>query len=317
MLKLEGEILMKKSLIALAVAGAMTAPMLAQADATLYGIAEMRIIDEDNEDLDVNMNKTRLGVKGTVDNDIEGLTSFYQFEWEFDGNGNLANTQANDTAVRKSLVGLKGGFGSVIFGRQNAHSSATHKTDIFKRGSGMAIASNFRYGNSVSYVTPKMGGFEAYVQVVADANLQGGAAESEDLDLTAIGANYSANGLGVALAYTETAEEALGTTEDREILDLGVSYSMDAFYVGAYYSDIDAGGDSTNNFALAASYTAGKAVLKAGYDEVEVSGGDDQEQIILHAGYKLGAKAYTYVQYQDRNDAAGNDALSLGYQLNF
>ena len=34
---IEGEMLMKKSLIALAVAGAMTAPMIAQADATLYG----------------------------------------------------------------------------------------------------------------------------------------------------------------------------------------------------------------------------------------------------------------------------------------
>ncbi|OMH39734.1 porin [Motiliproteus sp. MSK22-1] len=309
---------MKKSLIALAVAGAMTAPILAQADATLYGIAEMRLIDEDNNDLDLNMNKTRLGVKGTVDNDIEGLESFYQFEWEFNANGDsLSGAVSNDTTVRKSLVGLKGGFGSVIFGRQNAHASATHKADIFKRGSGYAVATPDRYGNSMSYVTPSMGGLEAYIQVVTEANL-GGA--DEDVDLTAVGVNYSANGLGAAISYTETDKESLGgaATDDSEIIEAAVSYSMDAFYVAGYYADIDNGGESTNNFAIAASYTIGKAVLKAGYDEVEnASGNDDGEQIILHAGYKLGAKAYTYVQYQDRNDAAGNDALSLGYSLAF
>ena len=73
---------MKKSIIALAVAGALTAP-LAQADATLYGVAQFRLIDQDEKSLNAQMAKTRLGVKGTVDNDIEGLTTGFQFEWEF------------------------------------------------------------------------------------------------------------------------------------------------------------------------------------------------------------------------------------------
>ncbi len=42
---------MKKSIIALAVAGAMTAPMVAQADATLFGQIRYDITKEDSTDV--------------------------------------------------------------------------------------------------------------------------------------------------------------------------------------------------------------------------------------------------------------------------
>ena len=38
---------MKKSLIALAVAGALTAPVIAQADATLYGSLRAKVVSAD------------------------------------------------------------------------------------------------------------------------------------------------------------------------------------------------------------------------------------------------------------------------------
>ncbi|WP_315980367.1 hypothetical protein [Aliamphritea spongicola] len=47
-LNIKGEIVDEKSIIALAVAGALTAP-LAQADATLYGVAQFRLIDQDEK----------------------------------------------------------------------------------------------------------------------------------------------------------------------------------------------------------------------------------------------------------------------------
>ena len=104
---------MKKSLIALTIAGAMTAPMLVQADTTLYGEAQFRLTDADNTDLNAEMSTTRLGVKGTVDNDIDGLITGFQIEWDFaaDAASGTASTSSADVAVRKSLVFLKGDWG--------------------------------------------------------------------------------------------------------------------------------------------------------------------------------------------------------------
>ncbi|MGY8869897.1 MAG: hypothetical protein ACKVJE_05605, partial [Pseudomonadales bacterium] len=76
---------MKKSLIALAVAGALTAPMVAQADATLYGSLRLKVVAEENKDLDVADNASRIGIKGSVDTNIDGVKAIYRGEWKVNG----------------------------------------------------------------------------------------------------------------------------------------------------------------------------------------------------------------------------------------
>lgn len=310
---------MKKSLIALAVAGALTAPMIAQADATLYGIAEMRGVDADGADFDVNMNKTRLGVKGAVElENLDGVQGIYQFEWEFDGNGDaLSSTNSGSSvAVRKSNVGLKGDFGQVLFGRQNNPAAATHVTDAFKQGSGYAVRSNDRYANTTSYATPNMSGFVGYVAAVTDAGTTAG----EDVDATTFGANYSANGLYVGAGVT-TVDGGAGS--DTDIVELGASYAMDGLSGGVYYANTDSGTAATDldSLGVIVAYSANNFVLKAGLDQKDLTASTEGEKTTVHAGYKLGSKAYAYVQineYNDEAEAAGKaDDFTFGYSLSF
>ena len=74
---------MKKSLIALAVAGAMAAPMAAQADATLYGSLRIKVMDNDNVSTGVVDNFSRIGIKGSSDL-FSGAKAIYQFEQAID-----------------------------------------------------------------------------------------------------------------------------------------------------------------------------------------------------------------------------------------
>ena len=96
---------MKKSLIALAVAGAMTAPMIAQADATLYGRISVELLDTDGQDLNLGDEiGGRIGIKGDVDLGLEGTKGLFHQEWSSKTTGGLGGE-------RLSYIGAKGGWG--------------------------------------------------------------------------------------------------------------------------------------------------------------------------------------------------------------
>ena len=113
---------MKKSILALAVAAALTAPLAAQADTILYGSARVSVdyndegstdpFDNDNGVWDVTNNSSRLGVLGSEDLG-GGLSAIYQYEFGVDvtDGGNLESN-------RPKYVGLKGGFGQISLGTQ-------------------------------------------------------------------------------------------------------------------------------------------------------------------------------------------------------
>lgn len=303
---------MKKSLIALAIAGAMTAPIVAQADATLYGVAQFRLIDEDNSDLEAQMAKTRLGVKGTVDNDIEGLVTGYQFEWEFDGNGNTNGANTSSASIRKSHVYMQGDFGTLDFGRQNNPAASVKKADILGRNSAALTALPDRIGSAITYVTPTMGGFNAYGGVIADA---GDSLNGENVDAYTVGGNFSAGSVDVALSYFDVDEIV-------DISSVGASFSTGGFYVGGSYQyyDADNGGDS-DYYQVAASYTIDKTTLSAQYEDVSdtltstVGSVTEDEKVAVRAAYALGSSAGVAIEYADYDE--GNDNLVLEYTLSF
>ena len=115
---------MKKKLLAIAVGAAM-APAIALADGpTVYGtinlsyengnraggwIVDEKVAEKHQDDL-VN-NRSALGVRGSSDLDIAGLTGFYQLEYRVD-----PTAQGSGLVNVESFVGLKGDFGAVQAG---------------------------------------------------------------------------------------------------------------------------------------------------------------------------------------------------------
>jgi len=336
---------MKKSLIALAVAGALTAPMVAQADATLYGISEVRLNMTEDEDADVRVSKMRLGVKGDVAfENVEGASGFYGMEWEFNANANGTGAQglegasssvANEVTVRKAFAGVKTGFGTFIGGRQNNPVDATEVTDIFTDASnGHALNNPDRLGNSLAYVTPSFNGVEAYAAMVLDG---ADTDAEEDVDGYVLGATYRGNGLTVAAGYWSFDENYIdGTavttgTAERDFWSLGASYSFGDATVMANYQDRETGSEDIEAYSIAATYAIGNATLKAGYYDSEVDDAGtasdvDSKTFALNATYALGKKASAYVEWSntdiDRGVGAATadsdkDTWVVGYALSF
>ena len=109
---------MKKSLIALAVAGTIAAPaaFAATANVDIYGIMNIAIQDTDanNVDLDVVDNVSRIGFKGSEDLG-GGLKAIWQIEQGL--NASTADQTAfGGKGLRNTFVGLSGGFGTALIG---------------------------------------------------------------------------------------------------------------------------------------------------------------------------------------------------------
>ena len=120
---------MKKKLIALAVAAAM-APAASRPAAPVYGRVHASLdsvsgIAANKNNLALNSNSSRFGVKGGTDLD-GGLKAMFQLEAGVnsaggtvpDGNGGAGGTGPVFSNARDMYVGLSGSFGSVTAGRQ-------------------------------------------------------------------------------------------------------------------------------------------------------------------------------------------------------
>ncbi len=115
---------MQKKLIALAIAGLVSAPAFAQSNVTIYGVADAGLAWGEHGDNDFSgvlsgvLSGSRLGFRGTEDLG-NGLKAVFTLEQGFDiGNG--AENDSSKAFQRQAFVGLAGGFGAVTLGRQYA-----------------------------------------------------------------------------------------------------------------------------------------------------------------------------------------------------
>src|SRR5690606_4341352 len=128
----EEKLLMQKKLLALAIAGALSAPLAAQAqNVQIYGLLQPSIDFVDNGEGSgtfVNSNASRLGFKGSEDLG-NGLKAIFQLEsaLSFDERG-----QGTNWMNRDSWLGLAGSFGSITIGNhQPAYVKSTARLDPF------------------------------------------------------------------------------------------------------------------------------------------------------------------------------------------
>ena len=301
---------MKKSLIALAVAGALTAPMVAQADATLYGSLRVKVVDEDNKTLDVADNASRVGIKGSSEL-FSGATAFFQSEFKVDS-GDTGNVGAG----RLALIGATGSLGTVTIGRQwtPAYLWTAGKVDILDHGSNpthdYSIAG--RQGGTVSYVTPDLAGLKLAAVVIAD-----GAAESatqDDVDAYNVAAHYSIGGFAVGLSHI-----GLESGVDKDYNELAVSYTMGDLYLAADVSENETlAANKQDQWEVVGSYTIGNTTLLANYVDFDNSA----SQVAVEVQQKLGNQARvfaTVVAADSDAEAQGDvaDSVAVGYRVNF
>ena len=304
---------MKKSLIALAVAGAFAAPAFAAtSNVDVYGKLHMSVSMFDDQsdlinDLQISSNASRIGFKGSEDlgGGLKGI-------WQIESGVNL-DEQNGTLASRNSFVGLNGGFGTVLLGNHDTPLKLVGRSvDLFgdtmaDSRNVMSVATDTRADNVVAYVSPNFSGFAFAAAYSTDPlSAQSNAGDVADESVWSLNGTYTNGPIYVGLGYS-TGDALDNAGIDSEIRVAGGFTFGNAKIVGQYDSmDADVGGYDA--WMLGGAYTMGAIVLKANYMQGEIDGTDiEPTQWTIGADYNLSKRTSVYALY-----AAGEDGVTLG-----
>lgn len=280
----------KKSLLPFAMLASVGGAAFAQSAVTVYGLVDLGIVHESGgpggSALKMESGVTagsRLGFKGNEDLG-GGLSAHFQIENGFAADAGGFN-QGGLLFGRQAYVGLKGGFGTVNFGRQyNPLTNALGTIDPFGEGhEGAAtnlIGYSTRMNNTVYYTTPSLGG------VVGEI----------------------AYGLG----------ESAGNNSANRQLGLGLSYTQGPIFASLVHHRInDATGSNPNKITLAGgTYNFGPATVALSYNVNKDNATIDSNDTLIGASIPFGASTVmvSYIRHNDKSalDLDANQA-AIGY----
>ena len=337
---------MQKKLIALAVAGLVSAPVFAQSNVTIYGVADAYMgfgSHGDNDMAAVNsggLAGSRIGFRGTEDMG-NGLKAVFTFEHgvSIDNNDGLG-----ETLVRQQFVGLAGGFGSVTLGRQYAP-GYDFQYDAFASSpilSAQSILSNYdaavtidagtgsRWDNSVAYNGSFSGLKVRAIYAMGDQEnsyvepLGGKLMDPSDDDRFGLGVEY-ANGplkVGAVYHYLKDPVSVTGSDDQTEWL-VGGSYNFGVLTLAASYQDVSSAGyESTvdGNIwqvgVIVPVGAAGNVHVGYGEGEIEEAGQPDLKAKSYSIAYThaLSKRTTAYAGYNRTDNDAGLDAGPVAYR---
>lgn len=263
---------MNKKLVALAVAGVLSAPLAAQAqtaNVTLYGrlnitleAVQTKIADGSKPNIyRVSSNSSRLGVRGT-ESLGGGLNAIFQIESSISGDAG-----GGTLAGRETFVGLQGGWGTLkignflapyddihpIFGNVPTLTTSILSTAaVWAQGPSAKSQGGFdaRLGNSVRYDSPNINGFTGSIQGSTSENAIHGMVYS-------LGGFYNAGPIQAGLAY-ERNQKARGAGLTDDAISLAGGYNFGVVRVAGVYERLkyDAGGGSLKRDFYGVSATA-------------------------------------------------------------
>ncbi|MDJ0779317.1 MAG: porin [Gammaproteobacteria bacterium] len=220
----------KTSAIALAVAGTVAAPVVAQAEGEVYASARVGLehIDLDGiADARVKSFSSRFGARGETDLG-NGMTGFGRYEWDVDFNdsdkeagSDTAASSEDDIGLRHRYVGVKGDFGTVTLG-QTYHTFYNHVVGPLDNpwwSSGYAMINyRSRTDNGLTYsgnAGPVMLGVTGYFVWES---------EEENPDELEVGASFAVGDLGtIGIAYQSTETTQGYSANDEDIV--GIAWS--------------------------------------------------------------------------------------------
>jgi len=323
---------MQKKLIALAVAGLMSAPAFAQSNVTVYGVVDMAYTNYSSSDTNLKSRSglddghwagSRVGFKGTEDLG-NGLKAGFVYEFGVD-----ADKAATIGSGRQTYLTLSGGFGTVAVGRQyTPQFNLLYEVDPFATGtvgnlvnSSAGIGTNgnlysmgafqsgiIRLDNLVAYVSPNFGGLT-------------------------VTAGYTANGIG---DEAETVKPAKST--NTKIYAISPVYTNGPLMVGLNYhvvsnDNLTAGTLGVTNadikntvWDLAGAYDFGVVKLSAAYgrsslDIKTVAAEPVETQWMVGATVPVGAAGKVALSYARNSvdfDTAGvSDAKASKWALGY
>ena len=363
---------MKKSLIALAVVGAFTSSAFAEgSNVQLYGIIDLGVTHfsglkpssgtgtVSSTGLDSGgQSSSRIGLKGSEDLG-GGLKAIFQAETGFCAAGTNQNTDGkggNSSGYcsgggfmqRTSIVGLTGGFGTVVAGRMNTTLwNAEIAADPFGAGltgnidniSNVRFAGVTRANQTVAYVSPDFAGFTgtavySFAPTSATVNLnQGGSttrawelngaynngpmfASLDYLRVTNLGSAAGSNLTSPNVAGLLYANSSDGNAAKHWQVTGGYDFGI-AKVTGLYQDlKVDSVSGKRTVWMLGATVPVGAGAVLASYGQVKNTlgadtGNDTAKQYAIGYTYSLSKRTNLYTSYSHiSNDS--NTALAVG-----
>ena len=342
---------MKKSLIALAIAGSFAGSAFAESAVTVYGIVDMGLVSE-RGNIAGNVQKvtsgaqsgSRLGFKGTEDLG-SNMKALFVLETGIAADQGGFN-QGGLAFGRQSFVGLQSDFGTVTLGRQYTPYFLTlNGADPFASGmAGAAINlmanSGLRMNNTVKYASPNIVGFNGEVAYGFGEAI----GESDKSRQISASIGYTMNPVTVRLAYNNK-RNALNTASSRNTL-LGATWDFQvakAFIAiaenegpessllpspGNTFGFIPASATKSRDFLIGATVPFGSHSFMASYIRKDDRSGanNDANQIALGYTYAFSKRTNLYAAWGRINNknlasytvgnnsepGSGNKAINFG-----
>jgi predicted porin len=345
---------MKKSLIALAVAGVVAAPAFAAtSNVDVYG--QIRMSMDLNDPATGESNWTiadrvsRIGFKGSEDLGA-GMKAIWQIEQQLNidtadqtagtvtttatgasQTASTVTTVASHSALRNTFVGLAGGFGTVILGRHDTPYKLGGSADLFgdtaadsQSAAGIigfktgALGFDVRADNTLAYISPTVSGFHAAIAVIPGETSTAGTKKNGLMDAYSLVAVYENGPLKATLAY-ENHDDLVAESA----MKANVAYALgDLKLAATYEKQSDVGGTANlenTAYLVSAAYGMGPITLMAQYgDRDHDTAASDLTRYTLGVGYSMSKRTNVYVAYNsDELNGADSSAITMGVNHSF
>ncbi len=325
---------MKKSLIALAVAGAFAAPAFAAtSNVDVYGTVRMSLDFNNNaapleDNVTVSDRVSRIGFKGSEDLG-GGLKAVWQIEHQLNATAAplVADAAFGGSGLRNTFVGLSGGFGTALIGRHDTPYKLGGSADLFgdtaadsQASTGIIGFGNFdlRVNGTVAYVSPEFSGFHAAIAVVPGEQSAAGSTANGMMDAYSMVGVYKNGPLNASLAY-----ENHDNLVDESAWKVNVGYAIGDVKLGATYEkQSDVGGVANRDnkaLLLSVAYGMGPITLMAQYgDRNHDVAANDLTRFTLGVGYALSKRTNVYAAYNsDELNNVDSSAVTFGLNTSF
>ncbi len=320
---------MQKKLIALALAGLVSAPVLAQSNVTVYGVADAYYGYGKHGSNKLNainsggLSGSRLGFRGKegVGN---GLNAVFTLEYALNVDGNAG---VGTAGARQQFVGLEGGFGFLGLGRQYAPGYFVLKYDatggagalspqiqLASAAKAMIVAgSDSRISNSINYKSPRLGGLS--INAIYGFNEVNQETNRRKDDVFGLGLEYASGPLLVGLTYQQ---KDGGSASNQKEWMLGAAYDFGAVKLMGSYQQvkdvIGASGNTDKIYQLGAVVpvsAAGNVMLAWGKLDADQGSRYDVKSWVLAYTHALSKRTTFYTGWLRVDNSANTSRSSL------
>jgi len=311
---------MKKSLLALAALTAFAGAASAQSSVTLYGRVDLSVaknVGSDTKNIQ-NGSGSRLGLRGAEDLG-GGLSAIFNIEHRFN-----ADT-GQDTNARfwhgRSFVGLKGGFGQVVFGREYTTSFLGTQLWADPWGwdtvaaqnaiTGLGGIAKVRNDSSITYNIGS-GGFSFGAQI-AEATDSINQYQSKPVNFNV---GYAGGPLRASFGYEKTGREGAG---DEKMWSAAVSYNLGFIKPGFMYGKGTAlSGADHKGMMFTATAPMGAGEFRASYGNLKANDTTVAKILALGYHYSMSKRTTLYVDYANNSELDDNKSgYDVGIKHNF